>query len=582
METLNARQEPDAIIPNIATMLDRNAGRFAGREVFRQSNGDRYEGIEWGRFYEDIQNIAWQLQQLGFRPGSKLVFLSPNRLEMLELELAVMACGGIAVPIFHNFYSETASLLIRHSDATFLAVAGKVQLDRVEPGLPLEKIICFDKVEDDDRDNLVPFEQLLAVRPAGQSAFRPDAAPGDCCLYMYTSGTMGVPKCVQLTHRNILSQQAALHKLWNLNPDDRFLGYLPWHHSFGGIFELFTALSNGCSYALESSYGKDPEMIMQNWATVRPTVFFSVPKVYQALVELAHANPEVEALFFNSGLKFVFTAAASLPKNISDEFEKRGIPVLEGWGLTETSPCCTLTDPQLKRQQGVVGMPIPGVSIRIAGDGEIQVHGPNVMAGYYKNDEANATAFTADGWYRTGDVGEITDSGLRLISRKDRIFKLANGEKVIPSEMETLIQGKCPYIAFSLVSGSGAPYPVALVFPNKHLLANPDYSQTPLDGCYCPRSLSELSKCLKGCLNDANCCVGQKFSKVRAAAIVDAELSIADKTLTPSLKLAPNSVVHRYKYHLENLYGADHPTGEDVYVIRLDDKVAAQTMEAPE
>ncbi len=578
MKTLNASQEPGAIIPNLATMLKQNAGRFADSIVFAQKAGTGYRGISWKEFLNDIECIAWNLHQEGFRAGDKMVLFSPNRLEMLEMEMAVMASGGIAVPIFYNFIGDTAGLLIRHSDAEYLAVAGQVQLSRISPELKLKRIVVFDDVSEERFGNLLRFEELKKGWNGTASVLDEDLDPHSICLNMYTSGTMGVPKCVQLTHRNILSQQAALKQLWNLDNRDRFLSYLPWHHSFGGIFELFSALSNGATYHLESSLGKDPSSIMENWKLVNPTVFFSVPKVYQALVELTKESVEAEEAFFNSGLKFVFTAAAPLPENISQEFEKRGIPVIEGWGLTETAPCCTLTDPSLRRQPGVVGMPIPGVSIRIAEEDEIQVKGPNVMPGYYKNDEANARAFTEDGWYRTGDVGTLTDAGLKLISRKDRIFKLSNGEKVIPTEMEGLIRNKCHYVSFALVTGSGAPYPVALLFPNKRLLEHPDYSTTPMDGCFCPRNLEELSRCLKGCLHDANCDLKQKFAKVKAAAIINAELSVEDNTLTPSLKLAPNNVMKKFKLHLDNLYGADYPVGEEVYVIRLEDEKAGRAM----
>ncbi len=572
MKTLHASQKLGEVIPNLAIMLKQNAGRFSANHVFAHKVGAVYRGITWQQFLHDVESIAWNLHLQGFGPGDKMVLFSPNRLEMLEMEMAVMASGGIAVPIFYNFIADTAGLLIRHSDAKYLAVAGQTQLSRISPELSLNKIVVFDDVVDERFAELLRFEDLKMGWDAQESFLNEDLDPNAICLNMYTSGTMGLPKCVQLTHRNILSQQAALKQLWNLNSQDRFLSYLPWHHSFGGIFELFSALSNGATYHLESSLGKDPASIMANWKLVRPTVFFSVPKVYQALVELTNENPEAEEAFFNSGLKFVFTAAAPLPQNISLEFEKRGIPVIEGWGLTETSPCCTLTNPALKRQEGVVGMPLPGVRIRIAEENEIQVKGPNVMVGYYKNDEANARAFTVDGWYRTGDVGTLTDAGLKLISRKDRIFKLSNGEKVIPTEMERLIQNKCPYVSFALVTGKGAPYPVALLFPNKRLLSQPDYSITPMDGCFCPRSLEELSRCLKGCLHHANCDLKQKFAKVKAAAIIDAELSIEDNTLTPSLKMAPNTVLKKFKLHLDNLYGADYPVGEEVYLIRLEDR----------
>jgi long-chain acyl-CoA synthetase len=245
--------------------------------------------------------------------------------------------------------------------------------------------------------------------------------------------------------------------------------------------------------------------------------------------------------------------------------------VIEGWGLTETSPCCTLTDPEKKRHHGVVGNPLPCVSIRLANDGEIQVKGPNVMKGYYKNDVANKNIFTEDGWFCTGDVGEITEDGLKLISRKDRIFKLSNGEKVVPSDLEKLIEMKCHYISFAMVVGSGQDYPVAILFPNKKLLKQPDYALSPEDGCFCPRDLNELGKCLHGCLHDANCGIGQKFAQIKAAMIIDDELSLEKGTLTPSMKVAPKNVVNTYKAHLQNLYGEDNPVDEEIYIIRLDE-----------
>lgn len=569
MKYLKSEYELGEVVQNIALLLKRNSLLFGDNIVFSEKTQGKYNGITWKKLYNDVQNISSNLKIGGFQKGDKMVIYSPNRLEMLELELALMASGGICVPIFAYFSKETAELLIKHSDAKFLAVAGELQLKRISNELPLKKIFVFDNISDLQPNNSHSFSELLTIKNENNSLDF-DANENEICLNMYTSGTMGVPKCVQLTHRNILSQQAGLEKIWGVNKDDRFLSYLPWHHSFGGIFELFAALCNGASIFLESSYGKDPNEIFENWKNIQPTVFFSVPKVYQSLVDLTRSNSAAEELFFHSGLKFIFTAAASLPKNLSDEFEKRNIPVMEGWGLTETSPCCTITDPKIKRVAGIVGKPIPGVEIRIADDGEIQVKGPNVMKGYYKNSEANATIFTDDGWYRTGDIGEITSAGLKLLSRKDRIFKLTNGEKVIPTEMEALIQTKCHYVTYAIVSGGGKEYPVALLFPNKKALEHPNYELSPEEGCFCPRNLNELKKCLHGCMHDANCGLSQKFSKVKYAMIIDDELSIEKSTLTPSLKIAPGKVTEVYKAHIENLYGAENNLNEEVYIIKLD------------
>ena len=568
MPIIESKIKSGDVIPDIAQMLQRNVKAFGENIVYQEKQNEKYESTTWSELYNHILNIAFNLKRFGFSTGDKMVIFSPNRLEMLELELAVMSSGGVAVPIFAFFHKETAELLINHSDAKYLAVAGELQLSRVGD-IQVKNIFVFDKVEKKYFPNQYSFDELLLERTDKEFSLDKNEAPEEICLNMYTSGTMGIPKCVQLSHKNILSQQAALSQVWNLNESDRFLSYLPWHHSFGGIFELFTALYNGATYSLESGYGKDPAVILENWKLVQPTVFFSVPKVYQSLIDLTKYEKEARELFFHSQLKFIFTAAAALPQKLSDEFERHKVPVIEGWGLTETSPCCTITDPAKKRQPGVVGFPIPGVSIRFAEDGEILVKGPNVMKGYYKNDEANKGIFTDDGWFYTGDVGEMTENGLKLITRKDRIFKLSNGEKVVPSDLEKLIELKCHYITFAMVVGNGEEYPVALLFPNKKLIERPDYALSPEEGCFCPRNLNELSKCLRGCLYDANCGIGQKFAKIKSAMIIDDELSLENGTLTPSMKVAPKNVVNAYRAHLENLYGSENHVDNEVYIIRL-------------
>ena len=573
MRALESEIKPGNTIPNIALLIHRNVKQFGNDTVYSEKINDKYKGITWIELHNKIRFITNNLRTAGFAKGDKMVLFSRNRLEMLLLELAVMAYGGIAVPIFYNFKRETAEILIKHSEAKWLAIEGDTQLHQLSPNSNIKHIYVFDDENYSTPFNLIPFHNLLI--PSDENNIDDSVSPETICLNMFTSGTMGTPKCVQLTHQNILSQQASLSQVWNIDKNDRFLSYLPWHHSFGGIFELFSALYNGATYHLESSFGKDPQSIIENWKMVKPTVFFSVPKIYQALHEITKKSNEIENLFYGSGLKFIFTAAASLPEKLSKEFEKRNIPILEGWGLTETSPCCTLTNPTIKRESGLVGTPLPGVSIRLNEEGEIQVKGPNIMAGYFHNDEANLEAFTKDGWYRTGDVGSFTENGLKLISRKDRIFKLSNGEKVIPTDLEKAIELKCHYVQYAVVVGSGEEYPVALIFPNKKFLNNPDYQLSPEEGCFCPRSLNELGRCLTGCLSMANDSIGQKFAKIKSAAIILDELSVDNNTLTPSLKMAPKNVVEKYKLHLQNLFGNNVPVEEEVYIIELGQKSAS-------
>jgi len=572
MQLIESDKQLTGVTPNIATMLRNNVNRFHDRFAFQERNGVGFKGMTWEVFYIYIENIASNLKKLGFEKGNKILIFSKNRPEMLLLELAVMACGGISVPIFFNYSKETARSLIEHSDADYVAVGDRVQLNKIGPYVPVRQIFVFDDIDNYEFDNLQSFVELCLDETDGSFRLDFEADPDEICLNMYTSGTMGNQKCVQLTHRNILSQQAALKTIWNIDENDRFLSYLRWHHSFGGIFEKFTALYNGAVISLESSNGLDPGVIMENWKLVKPTVFFSVPMVYHQLFDMTLEDKKTARSFFHKDLKFVFTAAAPLPKHISDHFEERNIPVIEGWGLTETSPCCTLTDPNIKREPGVIGKPIPGVSIRMAEDGEMQVKGPNVMVGYYKNDEANKNSFTEDGWFCTGDIGEFTENGLKLITRKDRIFKLSNAEKVIPTELESQIVGKCQYVSYALVEGSGRNYPVALLFPDKMLIEESNNgNRIEIEECACPGDLRDLSICLKQCLMDINMGLKQKFSRIRSAMLVDDVLKVDNMTLTPSMKLAPNNVKKIYKEHIDTLYVHNgNKNGKD-FIIDLDE-----------
>jgi len=573
MKVIESEYKLGEVTPNIAQMLRNNSELYGTKTAFQHKLNGSYKGINWKQFFNDTVNIAANLRKYEFSRGDKVVIYSKNRYEMLALELALMASGGVSVPIFFNYNKNTAEALVKHSGAKFIAVGDESQLSRISTELPVEHVFVFDKIIASHLSNVTQFSELMYGNGSEDFQLDYDADPNEIILNMYTSGTMGKQKCVQLTHRNILSQQTAIKQLLGVDENDRFLSYLRWHHSFGGIFEKFSALSNGAVLSLESSHGLDPKEIMNNWILVKPTVFFSVPIVYHLLMDILSEDKKLTKEFFHPGLKFVFTAAAPLPKHISDEFEKRNIPIIEGWGLTETSPCCTLTDPKLKRVPGVIGKPIPGVSVRIADDGELQIKGPNVMVEYFNNPEANKNIFTEDGWYCTGDIGELTDGGLKLITRKDRIFKLANAEKVVPTEIESQIVSKCNYITHALVEGNGKNYPVALLFPDRNILRESmNGNAVKIDGCMCPHSLEDLSACLKNCLRDVNCGLKQKFSRIKIAMLVDDELKVDNMTLTPSMKLAPNNVKSVYKAYIENMYGAGKEMEQDVYLIFLEEE----------
>lgn len=554
---------------NLAKMLSANATRFPNQPVYQENTDGVYHPLLWHTLNTHISSIQHTLNRRGLKPGDRVAILSPNCQAMLEMELAIMSFGAVVVPIFAGYPKHWAERLVRFCEPKFVVVADDIQYAKLGDPEAIDTIIHFKPRTKNNSINTVPFDNLLQHQSENDEILGSKIPSDTVCLMMYTSGTMGRPKLVQLTHENILSQQAAMKTLWNLNDKDRFLSYLPWHHSFGGIFEKYAAITNGAVLSLEHGFGKDIHTIIANWEKVKPTVFFSVPRVYQEIANLVQQDSKIEKLIFHDELRFIFTAAAPLPKNISDLFLKHGIPVVEGWGLTETSPCCTITDPTDQRQAGIVGNPIPGITLRLAEDGEILVKGPNVMRGYFKNREATAKVLSRDGWFATGDVGELTDSGLRLISRKDRIFKLSNAKKVVPTEIENLMTKDCAYLAHAYVAGKNHDYPVALLFPNKNMFSQVSDDADLKSGCDCPNNVGDLAHCLEYCLAKTNDMLDFKYYRIKSAMLLDYELSIEKEELTPSMKLAPNVVGEIFKANIEHLYDSSVPVSDDVYVIHL-------------
>lgn len=557
---------------NLALMLNDNAEQFSSKPIFQEVHNNEYVQLPWRKLQQNISALQTSLQDLGFKTGDHLAVSSRNRQEMLELELAVMSMGAVYIPIFPGYPAEQTNKLLRFCDPKFIALSDYEQYQKLVNPNEFERIIHFDKIDENGNTNCIAYQQLLESSPTSSEIQGENIAPDSISLMMYTSGTMGKPKCVMLTHDNILSQQAAMKSLWTLNSDDRFLTYLPWHHSFGGIYEKYSAITNGAMLSLEQSFGKNIDVLLDNWKKVKPTTFFSVPKIYREIVTCCMQNPEIEKQFFHEDLKFIFTAAAPLPKNISDLFEKRNIPIYEGWGLTETSPCCTITDPNVPRIPSIVGKPIAGVSLSLSDENEIMVKGPNVMKGYYNNKEETQRVLNDDGWFYTGDVGEFKGTGLRLISRKDRIFKLSNAEKVVPAEIENLMVKDCPYLSHAYVAGSGYEHPVILLFPNKQLLSGNSNSTDIKEGCDCPQDCLDFANCLSRCVKKMNDSLEAKYSRVQKAMLVDYELSIENEELTPSMKLAPNTVAKVFKANIEYLYGDrdDIIDGDKVYIIDLE------------
>ncbi len=552
----------------IPGMLARNARLHARSAVLRERRDGRLAATSWEELCREVVALGRFLRARGIDKGDRVVALSRNRREMLVAELAVMSIGAVYVPLFAGYSAEQCRILIAHAGAVAILLSDLAQMEKIEPADRIRTVVSFEPIAVDALRAILAgstgrtidhfdYEEAVgtfAVRGVGDpeaAAFFSAAAgigPDDPCLMMYTSGTVGEQKGVVLTHENILSQRRALARVWSITPEDRFLSYLPWHHSFGGIFEKYTALYNAATLTVDDSFGKDFPRLLANWKEVLPTVYFSVPAIYQQLVDHIQVHPEEEDRVFHEGLKFVFTAAAPLPAHISEYFAGKKIPVVEGWGLTETAPCCTLTDFREPRSvPGMVGYPIPSVEVRIAPDGEILVRGPNVMLGYHDNPAATKRALPGDGWFHTGDLGEFAGRGLKLLARKDRVFKLLNGEMVIPTPLEMWLAGRCRYIRHVLVIGAGTDALSALVFPDFFLIEE-EFGD---DHAAAERIVKEA---LRGAILELNRTNPVRYQKIRAFAVVSRTLTVEGQELTPSMKVRVGNVLKNSREYVEAIY----------------------------
>src|SRR5438477_5815222 len=521
---------PDLFASRAAVDPSRPAIRF-------RSPSGKWSDLKWGEIDARRRKLAAGLQALGVKRGDAVAMLSPNSAEMLVAELAVMTLGAATCPIFPGYAASVLLHCLTDSGARIAFAGSAVQQHQLAGARQLERIVVL------DNQPLAGAVPLKSLENSG-SIDVPQAGEQDVAFLLYTSGTTGNPKGVELTHWNALSQQAAISAMWDVSDKDVFLSYLPWHHCFGALFERLMTLWHRALLVVDDSRGRDLDRLYTNFFDVRPTIYFGVPRVYNAMI--ARAQNDATARDALKGLRFAFSAAAAISEPAFRFFESElGVPVLEGWGLTETSPCATITrrsDP--KRAPGVVGHPLPGTSVRLdpvpefPGRGEILVKGPQVMKAYHRRPEETARVVEA-GRLRSGDLGEWTEHGIKLSGRIDGVFKLENGEKVSAGEVEARILAATPLLEQAVVLGSGQPFVTALCWlspaaarrwlEERQLDAPADLA--PL------ASVPELRRAIVEALQAANLLASSHFERVRRVALVPEVPALETGELTPTLKM---------------------------------------------
>ena len=532
----------------------------------RASSG-KWQTLFWGALDARRRSLAAGLASLGVRRGDVVAVVSPNSPEMLIAELAAQTLGAAVAPIFPGYAPEILHHCLSDSGARVAFVAGAAQQLLLSRARQVQHIVVLDgqPIAGDERG--LP---LRALDEAGVHEGE-SGEPGEVAWLLYTSGTTGNPKGVELTHGNALSQQAAIAAVWDVGSDDVFLSYLPWHHCFGALFERLMALWHRALLVIDDSRGRDLDRLFRNLGEVRPTVYFGVPRVYNGMIARAEKDPEARAALRR--LRFAFSAAAPLGEPAFRWLEENGIPVLEGWGLTETSPCVTITRKEDRRSAGVVGHPLPGTTVALdpvegfSGRGEILVSGPQVMRGYRKRAEDSARVLR-DGWLHSGDLGEWTSAGLKLFGRIDGVFKLANGEKVSSGEVEARMLAATPLLDQALVLGWGQPYVTALCW------ISPPAAQRWLEGRGLevpqgPAALAqtpELRRALVEALQASNLLASVHFERVRRVALVTEIPSLETGELTPTMKLVRSLSLSRHSSLVDALRtDQPHPQILDIF-----------------
>ena len=482
-------------------------------QMFRHADSS-WESISSAELLRRIAGLSMALVELGVKPGDRVGLFAANRPEWHTADFAINGSGGITVPIYFNESRDRMTYILRHSGARVIIVAGKEQLGKLLPSraqLPeLEHIIVAD-ADADIPTECLRYETLIASAGGAEiAAYRMRAAqvlPGQLCTIIYTSGTTGEPKGVMLTHNNMSSNVTDSCATFDFKPaTDVALSFLPLAHVYGRMLD-YIYLFNGVSVAYVEAVDLVPQALLE----IHPSVIAAVPrffeKIYAKLMEQGSKATGIKRTLFDwaidvasraapwrtgakgtspflkaqwaladqlvykkvragtgGKLRMVFSGGAPLSKELAEFFWSIGIPIYQGYGLTETSPILTSNYP--RNRSGSSGRPIPNVLIRIAADGEVLAKGPCVMQGYYKGVDATREVIDEQGWFHTGDIGYLdADNYLFITDRKKDLIKTAGGKFVAPQPIENALKTS-PYILNAMIVGDQRRFVVALIVPN--------------------------------------------------------------------------------------------------------------------
>ncbi len=590
-------------------MLRSNAKEFGSRLALKYRKQGEFVTLDYENFYERALMVARGLRKMNVKPGDRIAILSENRAGWVIADMGILCCGGITVPIYPTNTAEQIEYTINHSGAKIVFVSGKFQytkLLKVRESIPgVELVVSFERFLGDPALLVTTFYQLseidspiTAEEKQEIEAIIDQVKPEDILTLIYTSGTTGVPKGVMLSHNNILTNTEYLTKQSGaIDQDDVLLSFLPLSHILERTAGYYMTIRNGALMAFADSI----EKVAENMAEIRPTVMVCVPrlfeKIYHRIFENAHQMPAVKKnLFhwavevgkkyiaatyinkqpstllnmqyaladrlvfskirakFGGNMKLFCSGGAPLDKTINEFFWVIGIPIFEGYGLTETSPALSFNNFEHIRF-GSVGVALEKTEFKIAEDGEILVRGPQIMLGYYNDPVATAEAIQ-DGWFKTGDIGHIEDDFVFITDRKKELIITAGGKNIAPQPIENELKMD-KYVSSAFVYGDRKPYLTALIVPNLERLLEiakeKHIHYYELDDLVMHEPVQKL---FEHRLADINSRLAP-YETIKKFVLIPHDFSIEGGELTPTLKLRRKVIYEKYKHRIEDMY-IDH------------------------
>jgi len=583
--------------------------QFSKSQHIRQCQADGFDDVSSRELFERIRELSLGFNQFGLNHGDRVALVADSCPEWTITDLAILTAGAVTVPIYPTLAAGQMKGILADCAARLVIVSDETQAEKLRsvrselPNLEAMVVIeqeakCFKNenehllasVAKGGRDRLVSEDGLeKRFRDTAQS-ISPDAI----ATIIYTSGTTGEPKGVMLTHQNLLSNLHAVSQVIPISSDDTALSFLPLSHSLERMV-LYKYLYSGVTVAFAESL----ETIKRDLLAVRPTVMSGVPRVYEKVharvLESVSQASSIRQLLFRwalqvgrlrsnaslSGksiplhvrfqhffadrlvfskirsvtggrLREIISGGAPLGDETAEFFFAIGLPITEGYGLTETAPVLTV-NPKGRWKIGTVGVAIPGVTLRIADDGEVLARGPNIMAGYFNMQEATQ-AVLRDGWFYTGDIGTLDEDGyLTITDRKKDILVTASGKNVAPGPIESLLK-RDPMITEAVLIGDRRRFITALIVPNlpviQQRMVNGEALASPLEELLVREDVRAL---FQSVVDEVNGQLSQ-FEQVKRFALLPTEFTIASGELTPTMKVRRRMIENRWKIAIEELY----------------------------